>query len=237
MPIRPQRRHGRHGHKQRDGTGAAIPEERWASSPTLRSITRTINAASVSKPGMMGLKAAQKNYNSIRCTAQFDARRGILHEVRYFGLSGKDCRQQGLIAQWPTLRNPLTRGTSRLSPECVPGPFQSTHFRRTEMHHPYGTQEGEISFQARPNTRYRLECNIIDMHQNATVAQWYKDQPPRVLCPFFRSTTHPFRRPIRPVQTSLKWKVRNRRRGSRVMMRKLYKRNDPGKAVAPKPNQ
>ena len=48
-------------------------------------------------------------------------------------------------------------------------------FRRTEMCIiPYGTQEGEISFCAY-NTGIGWRNIIEHMHQNATVAQWYKD--------------------------------------------------------------
>ena len=48
-------------------------------------------------------------------------------------------------------------------------------FRRTEMCViPYGTQEGEISFCAY-NTGIGWRNIIEHMHQNATVAQWYKD--------------------------------------------------------------
>jgi hypothetical protein len=48
-------------------------------------------------------------------------------------------------------------------------------FRRTEMCIiPYGTQEGEISFCAY-NTGIGWRNIIEHMHQNATVAQWYKE--------------------------------------------------------------
>jgi hypothetical protein len=48
-------------------------------------------------------------------------------------------------------------------------------FRRTEMCIiPYGTQEGEISFCAY-NTGVGWRNIIEHMHQNATVAQWYKE--------------------------------------------------------------
>jgi len=48
-------------------------------------------------------------------------------------------------------------------------------FRRTEMCIiPYGTQEGEISFCAY-NTGIGWRNIIEQMHQNATVAQWYKE--------------------------------------------------------------
>jgi hypothetical protein len=40
---------------------------------------------------------------------------------------------------------------------------------------PYGTQEGEISFCAY-NTGIGWRNIIEHMHQNATVAQWYKEQ-------------------------------------------------------------
>ena len=47
-------------------------------------------------------------------------------------------------------------------------------FRRTEMCIiPYGTQEGEISFCAY-NTGIGWRNILENMHQNATVAQWYK---------------------------------------------------------------
>jgi hypothetical protein len=47
-------------------------------------------------------------------------------------------------------------------------------FRRTEMCIiPYGTQEGEISFCAY-NTGIGWRNILEKMHQNATVAQWYK---------------------------------------------------------------
>jgi hypothetical protein len=48
-------------------------------------------------------------------------------------------------------------------------------FRRTEMCIiPYGTQEGEISFCAY-NTGIGWRNIIENMHQNATVAKWYKE--------------------------------------------------------------
>jgi hypothetical protein len=48
-------------------------------------------------------------------------------------------------------------------------------FRRTEMCIiPYGTQEGEISFCAY-NTGIGWRNIIEQMHQNATVAKWYKE--------------------------------------------------------------
>ncbi|HEX9636522.1 MAG TPA: radical SAM protein, partial [Acidobacteriota bacterium] len=48
-------------------------------------------------------------------------------------------------------------------------------FRRTEMCIiPYGTQEGEISFCAY-NTGVGWRNIIEKMHQNATVAEWYKE--------------------------------------------------------------
>jgi hypothetical protein len=48
-------------------------------------------------------------------------------------------------------------------------------FRRTEMCViPYGTQEGEVSFCAY-NTGVGWRQIIEDMHKNASIAQWYKD--------------------------------------------------------------
>ncbi len=53
--------------------------------------------------------------------------------------------------------------------------FFNYDFRRTEMCIiPYGTQEGEISFCAY-NTGIGWRNIIEHMHQNATVAQWYKE--------------------------------------------------------------
>jgi hypothetical protein len=57
------------------------------------------------------------------------------------------------------------------------------------VHHPYGTQEGEISFCAY-NTGIGWRNIIENMHQNATVAKWYRgERPSRDLSPAARTST------------------------------------------------
>ena len=93
-----------------------------------------------------------------------------------FGLSGKD---YGKVGPDRTIADVEKRRQDPWNFLFIAGMwFQDLFnydFRRTEMCIiPYGTQEGEISFCAY-NTGIGWRNIIENMHQNATVAKWYKD--------------------------------------------------------------
>ena len=124
---------------------------------------------------MMGL-ALLEELQPVRSPHSFTLG-GILKKFdKSFGLSGKDYGKVG--------RRPHDRGHRETPSDpwnflFIAGMwFQDLFnydFRRTEMCIiPYGTQEGEISFCAY-NTGIGWRNIIEHMHQNATVAQWYKD--------------------------------------------------------------
>jgi uncharacterized radical SAM superfamily Fe-S cluster-containing enzyme len=102
---------------------------------------------------------------------------GILKKFdKSFGLSGKD---YGKVGPNRTIEDIERRRQDPWNFLFIAGMwFQDLFnydFRRTEMCIiPYGTQEGEISFCAY-NTGIGWRNIIEHMHQNATVAQWYKD--------------------------------------------------------------
>jgi len=102
---------------------------------------------------------------------------GILKKFdKSFGLSGKN---YGKVGPDRTLEDIEKRRQDPWNFLFIAGMwFQDLFnydFRRTEMCIiPYGTQEGEISFCAY-NTGIGWRNIIEHMHQNATVAQWYKD--------------------------------------------------------------
>jgi len=90
-----------------------------------------------------------------------------------FGLTGKDYGSLDPEGAWERRKDPWNF-------LFVAGMwFQDLFnydFRRTEMCIiPYATQEGEISFCAY-NTGHGWRNIIENMHKNATVAEWYKDQ-------------------------------------------------------------
>ena len=94
-----------------------------------------------------------------------------------FGLSGKD---YGKVGPDRTMEDIAKRRDDPWNFLFIAGMwFQDLFnydFRRTEMCIiPYGTQEGEISFCAY-NTGIGWRNIIEHMHQNATVAEWYKKQ-------------------------------------------------------------
>ncbi len=124
---------------------------------------------------MMGL-ALLKNYNPYGAPASLTLG-GILKKFdKSFGLSGKD---YGKVGPDRTIEDIQKRRQDPWNFLFIAGMwFQDLFnydFRRTEMCIiPYGTQEGEISFCAY-NTGIGWRNIIEHMHQNATVAQWYKE--------------------------------------------------------------
>ena len=124
---------------------------------------------------MMGL-ALLKNYNPYGAPQSLTLG-GILKKFdKSFGLSGKD---YGKVGPDRTIEDIEKRRQDPWNFLFIAGMwFQDLFnydFRRTEMCIiPYGTQEGEISFCAY-NTGIGWRNIIEHMHQNATVAQWYKD--------------------------------------------------------------
>ena len=124
---------------------------------------------------MMAL-ALLKNYNPYGSPESLTLG-GILKKFdKSFGLSGKD---YGKVGPNRTIEDIQKRRQDPWNFLFIAGMwFQDLFnydFRRTEMCIiPYGTQEGEISFCAY-NTGIGWRNIIEHMHQNATVAQWYKD--------------------------------------------------------------
>ena len=124
---------------------------------------------------MMGM-ALLKNYNPYGAPQSLTLG-GILKKFdKSFGLSGKD---YGKVDGTRTVEDIEKRRQDPWNFLFIAGMwFQDLFnydFRRTEMCIiPYGTQEGEISFCAY-NTGIGWRNIIEHMHQNATVAQWYKD--------------------------------------------------------------
>src|SRR6201990_3612044 len=124
---------------------------------------------------MMGLPLL-KNYNPYGSPNSLTLG-GILKKFdKSFGLSGKD---YGKVSGDRTVEDIEKRRQDPWNFLFIAGMwFQDLFnydFRRTEMCIiPYGTQEGEISFCAY-NTGIGWRNIIEHMHQNATVAQWYKD--------------------------------------------------------------
>jgi uncharacterized radical SAM superfamily Fe-S cluster-containing enzyme len=124
---------------------------------------------------MMGL-ALLKNYNPYGAPNSLTLG-GILKKFdKSFGLSGKD---YGKVGPDRTMEDIEKRRQDPWNFLFIAGMwFQDLFnydFRRTEMCIiPYGTQEGEISFCAY-NTGIGWRNIIEHMHQNATVAQWYKE--------------------------------------------------------------
>jgi len=124
---------------------------------------------------MMAL-ALLKNYNPYGSPESLTLG-GILKKFdKSFGLSGKD---YGKVGPNRTIEDIQKRRQDPWNFLFIAGMwFQDLFnydFRRTEMCIiPNGTQEGEISFCAY-NTGIGWRNIIEHMHQNATVAQWYKD--------------------------------------------------------------
>jgi uncharacterized radical SAM superfamily Fe-S cluster-containing enzyme len=124
---------------------------------------------------MMAL-ALLKNYDPYGAPASFNLGAMIKKFDKSFGLSGKD---YGKVSGDRTMEDIEKRRQDPWNFLFIAGMwFQDLFnydFRRTEMCIiPYGTQEGEISFCAY-NTGIGWRNIIEHMHQNATVAQWYKD--------------------------------------------------------------
>ncbi|NOT60081.1 MAG: radical SAM protein, partial [Acidobacteria bacterium] len=124
---------------------------------------------------MMAL-ALLKNYNSLKSPTHFKLTDLMKKFDKTFGLSGKN---YGKTDPTRTIEDIELRRKDRWNFLFIAGMwFQDLFnydFRRTEMCIiPYGTQEGEISFCAY-NTGIGWRNIIEHMHQNATVAKWYKD--------------------------------------------------------------
>ncbi len=124
---------------------------------------------------MMGL-ALLKNYNPYGAPKSLTLAGIFAKFDKSFGLSGKD---YGKVDGTRTQEDIDKRRQDPWNFLFIAGMwFQDLFnydFRRTEMCIiPYGTQEGEISFCAY-NTGIGWRNIIEHMHQNATVAQWYKE--------------------------------------------------------------
>ena len=124
---------------------------------------------------MMAL-ALLKNYNPLKSPTHFKLMDLLKKFDKTFGLSGK---HYGKTDPNRTIDDIEFRRKDRWNFLFIAGMwFQDLFnydFRRTEMCIiPYGTQEGEISFCAY-NTGIGWRNIIENMHQNATVAKWYKD--------------------------------------------------------------
>ena len=124
---------------------------------------------------MMGL-ALLKNYNPAGAPESLTLGGIFAKFDKSFGLSGKN---YGKVDGTRTAEDIEKRRKDPWNFLFIAGMwFQDLFnydFRRTEMCIiPYGTQEGEISFCAY-NTGIGWRNIIEHMHQNATVAQWYKD--------------------------------------------------------------
>ncbi len=124
---------------------------------------------------MMAL-ALLKNYNPLKSPTHFKLSDLLKKFDKTFGLSGKN---YGKSDPTRTIDDIELRRKDRWNFLFIAGMwFQDLFnydFRRTEMCIiPYGTQEGEISFCAY-NTGIGWRNIIENMHQNATVAKWYKD--------------------------------------------------------------
>ncbi|HVF87858.1 MAG TPA: radical SAM protein [Pyrinomonadaceae bacterium] len=124
---------------------------------------------------MMGL-ALLKHYNPYTSPSQFTLMELFKKFDKSFGLTGKS---YGKVEGNRTKDDIEKRRADRWNFLFIAGMwFQDLFnydFRRTEMCIiPYGTQEGEISFCAY-NTGIGWRNIIEQMHQNATVAKWYKE--------------------------------------------------------------
>ncbi|MEJ7617342.1 MAG: radical SAM protein [Pyrinomonadaceae bacterium] len=125
---------------------------------------------------MMGLTLL-KHYNPYKSPSNFTLYELFKKFDKSFGLTGKD---YGKVSGDRTTDDIERRRSDRWNFLFIAGMwFQDLFnydFRRTEMCIiPYGTQQGEISFCAY-NTGIGWRNIIEQMHQNATVAQWYKEK-------------------------------------------------------------
>jgi 7,8-dihydro-6-hydroxymethylpterin dimethyltransferase len=124
---------------------------------------------------LMGLTLL-KHYNPYKAPSQFSLYELFKKFDKSFGLTG---RTYGRVDGRRSKEDIEARRADRWNFLFIAGMwFQDLFnydFRRTEMCIiPYGTQEGEISFCAY-NTGIGWRNIIEQMHQNATVAQWYKE--------------------------------------------------------------
>jgi uncharacterized radical SAM superfamily Fe-S cluster-containing enzyme len=124
---------------------------------------------------MMGLTLL-KHYNPYKSPTHFTLYELFKKFDKSFGLTG---RSYGKVEGDRTKGDIEKRRADRWNFLFIAGMwFQDLFnydFRRTEMCIiPYGTQEGEISFCAY-NTGIGWRNIIEQMHQNATVAKWYKE--------------------------------------------------------------
>ncbi len=124
---------------------------------------------------LMGLTLL-KHYDPYKSPSQFTLSELFKKFDKSFGLTGK---KYGKVEGDRTMSDIEKRRADRWNFLFIAGLwFQDLFnydFRRTEMCIiPYGTQEGEISFCAY-NTGIGWRNIIEQMHQNATIAKWYKD--------------------------------------------------------------
>src|SRR5213082_775371 len=124
---------------------------------------------------LMGLTLL-KHYNPYKAPTHFSLYELFKKFDKSFGLTG---RNYGRVDGKRSKTDIQARRADRWNFLFIAGMwFQDLFnydFRRTEMCIiPYGTQEGEISFCAY-NTGIGWRNIIEQMHQNATVAQWYKE--------------------------------------------------------------
>jgi hypothetical protein len=124
---------------------------------------------------LMGLTLL-KHYNPYKAPSQFSLYELFKKFDKSFGLTGKS---YGRVDGKRSKTDIEARRADRWNFLFIAGMWFrdlfNYDFRRTEMCIiPYGTQEGEISFCAY-NTGIGWRNIIEQMHQNATVAQWYKE--------------------------------------------------------------
>jgi len=120
--------------------------------------------------------ALMRNYDPFKAPTHFRIRDLMKKFDKTFGATGKN---YGKVTGDRTRDDIEQRRSDRWNFLFIAGMwFQDLFnydFRRTEMCIiPYGTQEGEISFCAY-NTGIGWRNIIENMHQNATVAKWYKE--------------------------------------------------------------
>jgi uncharacterized radical SAM superfamily Fe-S cluster-containing enzyme len=143
----------------------------------LKDITKITDAGrGKTMSNLMIALALLKNYDSFGAPSTFKLTDLLKKFDKTFGLSGKD---YGKVGDTRTKEDIEKRRQDPWNFLFVAGMwFQDLFnydFRRTEMCIiPYGTQEGEISFCAY-NTGIGWRNIIENMHQNATVAKWYKE--------------------------------------------------------------
>ena len=174
LPPELRCRHGRHDQQgnQGNGSGAAVPQHPGTGEGHAEDHGR--GRGKWFSNVMMGL-ALLKNYNPFEGPPSLTLMDIFKKFDKSFGLTGKN---YGKVSGDRTVEDIEKRRQDPWNFLFIAGMwFQDLFnydFRRTEMCIiPYGTQEGEISFCAY-NTGIGWRKIIENMHQNATVQEWYK---------------------------------------------------------------